>query len=130
MNNTIDEDTIMHYYIRDHITNQPIACVSINVDEDGFVSRGIAICSDNERFDRKKARHKSRGRLIKALTNKEDSLPIRQIDLLLNLQSYFFEVGRLSGILGEGKKMIQYKSCYRGDPIEMELKMIDNNKSI
>ena len=117
-------DDSVHYYIRRMDTKAPVACVAIKPHDDGTVSRGISICSFDEPFKRDKGRNKARGRLVKALKNKKDDLPIRTDVSLECIQWYFFELGGMVST-GGGISMTKYKSCYCDQPTDMERKMLE-----
>ena len=119
----------LHYYLRKDDTKQPFACVAISKNEDGTVNRGISICSKDEPFKRGKARDKALGRLAKAVEKKEDSLPLRRMEIPESLSWYFYSVGKIVGATENGKKMLQFKSIFSDVPTTMEKRMLEKPAS-
>ena len=116
------QNDIHYYYIRRPESTDLIACVAITQNDDKTVNRGISICSENERFDKEKARTKSRGRLTCALTKKSDNLPIRQNIDKKNLQDYCDYVKNIDP---DNKFGLLYKAGYSNIATTMEERMFN-----
>jgi len=55
-----------YYYLRHKETNHPLVTVCL-IQTNQYLSRGVAICSPRDQFDKKVGRKKARDRAIKAL---------------------------------------------------------------
>lgn len=60
---------LFYYYLRNE-NRQPFGCVCIGIDEDLKYSRGISLCSANDKFIKKFARKSSRSRCVNAMKTK------------------------------------------------------------
>ena len=74
----MSDQRCQHYFIRDD-NNAPYACVAIlPIDfQAGIVCRGISICSDGDRWNKKAARGRAISRALKADATGASSLQCR-----------------------------------------------------
>lgn len=90
---------VFFYYVRtpDAPQNRPVATVAFEVNDDGTVNRGVAICSDSDNFSRKKGRAIAIGRL-RNVGDHQDFLPVIDYDWKGRVRSPNFAV-RYCGIM-------------------------------
>jgi len=55
-----------YYYLRHKETNHPVVTVCL-IQTNQYLSRGVAICSPKDQFNKEVGRKKARGRAIKAI---------------------------------------------------------------
>jgi hypothetical protein len=105
------DSRIHYYYLRDE-NRRPVITVAVaDILDDGVVCRGVAICSDKELPVKRIGRDIARGRLIKALVNREDSEPVQRfeaVDVMMCEDLY-----------------TDFKSSYDVEPTEFELGLLD-----
>lgn len=59
------ESEVFYYYLRNK-KNQPYGCVAIQETANGFINRGVSICSTRDKFNKKHARGLALRRLNEA----------------------------------------------------------------
>lgn len=73
---------LFYYYLRNK-GRQPFGCVCIGIDDDMRYSRGIALCSANDKFVKRIARKMSRSRCVHALKTKANYYDINYDNTLV-----------------------------------------------
>lgn len=124
MNTARDEHV---YYIRTCKGCPPIATVAVGREwGTGIWSRGVALCSYDETFNRREGRHLALARLDRAIGSKRDEFPIGLIRTTRNgviIRPIGVDVQELWRRKFHAD--IEFKSEYNVDPTEFELYIFD-----
>ena len=105
------------YYHRDE-TGKPKSTICL-ISENGWLARGVAICSDRDNFNRKVGRAIAMGRAAKALKNMESS---DEINIGLDRDPY------LSILMKLPPGIEKFKTCYDPFLTDHETKLIGATK--
>lgn len=108
------------YYFR-NVLSEPIITICVIKNHIEVFSRGIAICSVNDNPNKKTGRNIAFGRVMKAMVNGNNSLPIKRENLAYTMQPLYEFIKDNFGFI-DIKKWI-YKSQYNVKLIKFEKKL-------
>lgn len=104
------------------VGGRPYATVAIEINDDGTVNRGVAICSAKDAFVKKVGTQKAVGRLQSAKMRKDN---IRYIESFESTQKRILK--KIGGVAKFTETNFEYLGSYHGKPTKDELELFKDD---